>query len=80
MQFDLKEGSFSDKLFTVKTMIRKSFEIEELYNTKLNQLEIYKQDNKKVISKKPENIEINNMDAAKFFAKEKSKTRRYARG
>ena len=60
LQFDLKEGSFSDKLFTVKTMIRKSFEIEELYNTKQNQLESYKQDNKKIISKKPEDIDVDN--------------------
>ena len=59
-KFELVEDSYSDRMFNLKTMIRKSLEVTELYETKKFQLEEFEKTNKKVLNKKPDEIDTEN--------------------
>lgn len=59
-KFELVEDSYPDRMFNLKTMIRKSLEVTELYETKKFQLEEFEKTNKKVLNKKPDEIDTEN--------------------
>lgn len=59
-EYELIEGNYSDKMFSLKTMIRKSTEVLELYDLKKIQLQEFEKSNKKVLKTNIEEIDVDN--------------------
>jgi len=59
-EYELIEGNYSDKMFSLKTMIRKSTEVVELYDLKKKQLQEFENTNKKILKININDIDVDN--------------------